>query len=491
MAGKGTADALSHSIDHYSTATEMRAALRSKAVSARELAELHIARIEAKDGELNAIPVRTFQRARAAADAADAAIARGDEAPLLGVPMTLKESTLTAGLPQSAGIPDFAKHVPTVDGPLAKAVFAAGACLLGKTNIPVALGDWQADSPVYGRTNNPWDPSRTPGGSTGGGGAALAAGMTPLEVGSDIGGSIRVPAAYCGVFGHRPSETAIPRTGAFPLADVPNPMAILGVQGPLARSAADLELLFDVLVGPEAGEDVAWRLQLPPPRHTKLGDFRVAVLPETSVSVPPSSAMHGALAETVALLRSEGASVDEAGPDVDWTAYLHDYYRLLMAMISLGQPREEREANAASLRASGDPAMAAQADGMTMDFAEMMQVCARRERVRMAWRDFFEDRDLVLAPMTLDAAFEHQTGAFAERTITIDNRTVPYGANLLQPMIAIFPGLPSTAFPAGLDPRGLPLGLQAIGPYLEDRTPLRFAQLLEAAGHAFRAPPGY
>ncbi len=150
--------------------------------------------------------------------------------------MALKESTQAAGLPQSAGFIALKDHRPANDGPLAKAVFDAGACLLGKTNIPVALADWQADSPVYGRTNDPWHLGRTPGGSTGGGGAALAAGLTPLEIGSDIGGSIRVPGACCGVYGHRPSETAIPKVGAFPLADLPNPGALMGPQGPLARS---------------------------------------------------------------------------------------------------------------------------------------------------------------------------------------------------------------------------------------------------------------
>ena len=164
--------------------------------------------------------------------------AAGESRPLLGLPMTLKESTQVAGLPQSAGIMPFKDYRPETDGPIARSVFAAGSCLLGKTNIPVALGDWQADSPVYGRANNPWDLDRTPGGSTGGGAAALAAGFTPLEIGSDIGGSIRVPAAYCGVYGHRPSETAVPRTGSFPLADRPNPAIVMGVQGP-ARSQRD------------------------------------------------------------------------------------------------------------------------------------------------------------------------------------------------------------------------------------------------------------
>ncbi|WP_089937634.1 amidase family protein [Candidatus Entotheonella palauensis] len=266
-------------IDHYSTATAMLEALRHRQISSVELVDMHIARIEELDGTLNAIPVRSFDRARQAAKQADERMAAGGTAPLLGLPMTLKESTLTAGLPQSAGIPRFKDYRPDVDGPIADSVFRAGVCLLGKTNIPFSLADWQADSTIYGRTNNPWDLSRTPGGSTGGGGAALAAGMTPLEVGSDIGGSIRVPAAYCGVYGHRPSETAIPRSGGFPTEDLPNPTFLMSVQGPLARSAVDLELLFDVLMGPEPGEDAGWKLDLLAARRQRLADFRIALLP--------------------------------------------------------------------------------------------------------------------------------------------------------------------------------------------------------------------
>lgn len=482
---------MAHDIDHFSTATAMRAALRAGAISARELTELHIARIEAHDPALNAIPVQTFDRARSAAAAADEAIARGANGALLGLPMTLKESTLTAGLPQSAGIPDFAEHVPTQDGPIAAAVFAAGAGLLGKTNIPVALADWQANSPVYGRTNNPWDLGRTPGGSTGGGGAALAAGMTPLEVGSDIGGSIRVPAAYCGAYGHRPSETAIPRTGAFPLMDGPNPTALMGVQGPLARSADDLELLFDVITGPEPGEDVAWRLQLPPARRERLADFRVAVMPAALPWARPAQAMQARVEALADHLSRQGAVVSEALPEVDMQAYFEDYLRLLTVQTTQGQSRQEREANAERMRASDDPLNVAQAEGMTLDAAGYVALARRREAARAAWRDFFRDWDVLIAPMTLDAAFPHQDKPFHERSLIIDGENVPYGRNLIYPMWAIFTGLPSTAFPGGLSPDGLPLGLQAIGPYLEDRTPLRFAQLLEHDWLSFQPPPGY
>lgn len=469
----------------------MRSGLRARTLSAVELTELHIARIEARDGELNAIPVRTFDRARAAAEEADRRLARGEDAPLLGLPMTLKESTQVAGLPQSAGLPPFAQHRPALDGPVARAVFAAGAALLGKTNVPEALADWQADSPVYGRTVNPWDPGRTPGGSTGGGGAALAAGFTPLEIGSDIGGSIRVPAAFCGVFGHRPSETAVPRAGAFPLADAPNPLSLMGVQGPLARSAGDLELLFDVIAGPEAGEDAAWRLVLPPPRAERLGDFRVALLPPP-LDAQPSRAMQQSLDELAARLRAEGATVAEAMPELDLAAYFADYQRLLFAMIHVARPRPEREALAEALRAAGDPASLAQAEGLLLDASELAMLAGRRELARAAWRRFFGDWDVAVAPTMLDAAFPHQEGDFATRTLEVDDRVVPYGHNLLYPMLAIFPGLPATAFPAGLDPRGLPLGLQAIGPYLEDRTTLAFARLLEEqAGYGFEPPPGW
>ena len=477
-------------IDHYSTATAMLAALRRRTISSTELVDMHIARIEAYDGTLNAIPVRTFDRARQAAQQADARIAAGDTAPLLGLPITLKESTLTAGLPQSAGMLHCKDYRPAIDGPIATRVFGAGAGLLGKTNIPVALGDWQADSPVYGRTNNPWDVSRTPGGSTGGGGAALAAGMTPLEVGSDIGGSIRVPAAYCGIYGHRPSETAIPKSGAFPQADVPNPAFLMGVQGPLARSAFDLELLFDVLVGPEPGEEVGWKLDLPPARHQRLADFRVALLPPP-LGVTASARMLARLEELVQFLSRAGARVAEAAPGFDLTAYYHDYLRLLNVMTTIGLPREQREAQAAQLREAGDPASLARAEGLEMDAAVYVLLVARRERARIAWRDFFREWDIVLAPMTLDVAFPHQEGALADRRLTVDNRSLPYEANLLYAMPAIFAGLPSTAFPGGLHEAGLPLGLQAIGPYLEDRTTLTFAQLLEEAWYRFEPPPAY
>jgi amidase len=478
-------------IGPWRTAVEMLAALDARTVSSVELVESHVARIERHDAALNAVVVRTPERALAAARRADERRTRGEPGGALsGLPMTLKESTQVAGLPQSAGLVAFRDHRPAQDGPVARDVLGAGACLLGTTNIPVALGDWQADSPVYGRTNNPWDLGRTPGGSTGGGAAALAAGLTAAEIGSDIGGSIRVPAAYCGVYGHRPSETAVPRSGAFPLADAPNPASVMGVQGPLARGAADLELLLDVVAGPEVGEDAAWRLTLPPARAERLADLRVAIMPPSTLA-QPSDAVNERVEELARVLVAAGARVGGAMADVDERSYFGDYCRLLNVMTTVGQPRAARDELAAKMRQTGIPMLVDGADGLELDAAAFIGLLRRREAARAAWRSFFTEWDVLVCPVALDVAFEHRTGSQHRRVLRVDDRDVPYVENIVFPMWAIFPGLPATAFPAGRDGQGLPIGLQAIGPYLEDRTTLRFAELLGREWHRFQPPPGW
>ena len=477
-------------IDCYSTASDMMQALNNKDISSAELTEMHIDRIESRDKDINAIPVTTFDRARASAKLADEKIAKGETGPLLGLPLTLKESTQTEGLPQSAGLEMFAEYTPVSDGLIAASVFEAGAALLGKTNIPVALGDWQADSPVYGRTNNPWDVERTPGGSTGGGGAALAAGFTPLELGSDIGGSIRIPAAYCGCFGHRPSETAIPKSGAFPMADLPNPTFLLGVQGPLARTTADLNLMFDVIQGPEMFEDVAWKLELPKPRRDKLKDYKIAVLPSI-MDIQCSSQVLKKLEELVTFLTSSGCKTIDANPGFDFKEYFADYLRLLNQMTSISEPLEAREQRAKALRNSSDPFGDAIADGITQSSHDFMVLVFRRQMALYQWREYFRDVDAIVAPITLDSAFPHQTKPMHERILLIDNVERSYMENILYPSIAIFTGLPSTTIPAGLDDKGLPIGLQIIGPYLEDRTTLHLAELIEQDWHKFQIPPNW
>jgi amidase len=298
----------------FASATELRSELRAGKTTAGELTELYIRRIEQYDTKLNAVVVRDFERARQAARAADAA---GDSAttPLHGLPITLKESINVAGLRTTCGVPEWQGFVSQHDAPAWTRLRAAGAILVGKTNVPPMLADWQSSNPVYGRANNPWDLGRTPGGSSGGSAAALAAGLSALEVGSDIGGSIRVPAAFCGVYGHRPSETLLPKSGQFPLPPMPNASVVMGVQGPLARSAEDLELALSVLSGADVGEDVAWRVVLPPSRGTRLSDFRVAVLPPIPW-LPVDEQITAALEEIVTRLGRIGCTVKYTQPEL-------------------------------------------------------------------------------------------------------------------------------------------------------------------------------
>ena len=265
-------------------ATALVEAVARGRVSALELADAAIARIEARDGAINAVVVRDFDRAREAAKAADAAIARGERGPLLGVPMTVNEANWVAGLPTSWGMEHWKDWTAPVDGIGIARLKAAGAIILGKTNVPPMLSDFQSNNPVYGRTNNPWDLTRTPGGSSGGGGAALAAGMVPLEFGSDIGGSIRIPAGFCGVYGHKPSYGVVPLRGHTPpgLDGVDIALAVIG---PMARTAADLDLALGVLAGPDDSEAAAYSLAFRAPRHERLADHRVLILDQHPLAV--------------------------------------------------------------------------------------------------------------------------------------------------------------------------------------------------------------
>lgn len=263
----------------------------------------------------------------------------------------------------------------------------------------------------------------------------------------------------------------------------------MAVQGPLARSAEDLELLFDVIAGPGTGEDTGWRLDTPAARHVSLPDFRVAVMPSLPW-VSPSAEMQRKVDDLAEFLGRQGAKVAEAIPPFDIDQYLHDYLQLLVVESAAGMAREAREA-AAQRMIGEDPIANAQAEGFILDAAGHIGLLGRREIAREAWRAFFREWDVLIAPMALDAAFRHQEGPQDQRTIAVDGDEVPYMMNIVYSMWAIFAGLPSTAFPAGLSAAGLPLGLQAIGPYLEDRTTLRFAQLLEREWQAFQPPPGY
>ncbi len=439
-------------------------ALAARKVSALELADEAIGRIEARDGPINAVVVRDFDRARDAARQADAALARGERRPLLGLPMTVKESHDVAGLKTTWGFEWAKDYVASQDAVGIARLKAAGAVILGKTNIPVGLGDWQSVNPIYGRTQNPYDLTRSPGGSSGGGAAALAAGMVPLEYGSDIGGSIRIPAAFCGVYGHKPSLDLIPGRGHAPAGaeGTPPPLAVVG---PLARSAADLTLALDVLAGPDIPLSKGYRLDLPAARRSRLADFRVLVL-----TGHPSAALDSeirlALEGLAANLEKLGAKVKRSNAALPDLAKQQEAYGALLGV-------------AMALRAPEKP---------TTTAVEWIAMLDAQMAFRRQWAALFETVDVVVAPNFGQVAFPHIAEDPNSRTLSIDGQPTPYFAQLAWPGLATFPNLPATAVPIGQTKAGLPIGAQIIGAFLEDRTTLAFAELLEREFGGFKAP---
>lgn len=483
-------------IDPFLSASQMLAALRIREISAVELLEMHVQRINRFDGDINAVVVRDFDRARQQALLADNQMQQRSVGPLAGLPMTVKESVNVDGLPTCCGMEAARGFISSHDGRNVERLKQAGAIIIGKTNVPVELADWQAANPVYGRTGNPYDTSRSPGGSSGGSAAALAAGFTPLELGSDIGGSIRVPATLSGICGHRPSETALAKSGQFPFPPAPNPYAIFGVQGPMARSAVDLRLAMQVLAGADIGEDRAWRLEWPEPRCRSLADFRVAVLklPDWAAIDPGMRDAHLQLADR---LRALGVDVTEVQPEGtgDWRGHFSLYNRILGAMLGARTPADERARRLARLRTQDNEISRDMSIGMDASLADAFGWLSERERHRAAWRRFFEQVDVLVAPSFMRPAYEHiafEGSAIAGSSdvrVAVDGREVPYGHHLFFPSLAILTGQPATAFPVGLNADGLPLGLQVIGPYLEDLTPIAFVEALEAEGLSRFTPP--
>jgi amidase len=481
----------------FLSARELIAGMKSRQLSSRELVARLRNRFQQTNPTLNAIVIERFDEAESEAAETDRLRSNGDDRPLLGLPITIKEAIDVAGMPATGGMPEFRDRVPERDAPLVTSLKQAGAVILGKTNIPYACNDWQASSPVYGTTNNPWDLTRTPGGSTGGGSAALAAGMTPLEMGSDIGGSVRVPASFCGVYGHRQSETLVPQSGHFPGHALPNRAVVLNIMGPLARTAKDLELALDVISGPEVGEDAAWRVSLPPARSERLSDFRVALFPDLDW-VPVSDDVRIALSRVLTSLERAGCNVETAAPAGfgDLREFHMTYCRLLRAVTMIDLDSDSRNAMLALAQRRDDYFDSAVADVVNGSPTDLILWHAQRERYRQAYRDFFTKYDVLLAPITLTTAFEHIPSERAGlddylRTLSVDGVEIPYDYQVVYPGLATLCGQPATAFPAGLSTAGLPVGLQVIGPYLEDRTPIRFAQLLADQIGGFVSPPDY
>ncbi|MCP2314884.1 amidase [Nocardia amikacinitolerans] len=478
----------------FRSAEELAAALRAGDVTSVELTDEAIARIERDDKVINAICVRTFDRARAAAHRADQARARGEDRPLLGIPVTVKESYDIAGLPTTWGMPMHRNHVPAEDALQVSRLEAAGAVVLGKTNVPLMLRDIQSFNEIYGTTTNPWDHSRTSGGSSGGSAAALAAGFGALSIGSDLAGSLRTPAHFCGVYAHKPTLGLAPTRGmvAPPAPALPIDLD-LAVVGPMARTARDLALLLDVMAGPDPlTHGVAYDVALPPARHERLSDFRVLII-EDHPLIPTGSAVRAGVNRVAEALVDEGARVERRSPLLPDPAEAATIYMLLMlsnaaAGLSV-DVYEQLRTRAAALSAEDRSLDAARLRGMVLSHRDWVEANSRRELHRHRWRQLFGEFDAVVCPITPTPAFPHDhNGGLEDRHIDIDGVEYPYFDQLVWAGVATMPGLPATAIPAGRSPEGLPVGVQLIGPMFEDRTPLRLAELLEQKIGGFQAP---
>ena len=481
----------------FKTAVELSAALAAKNVSAVELAQDAIDRIERHDAKINAICVRDFERGLKAARAADAALARGETRPLLGIPLTVKESYNVAGLPTTWGFPAQKDFTPPEDALAISRVKAAGGVILGKTNVPVGLADWQSYNEIYGITNNPFDLGRTPGGSSGGSAAALAAGYGPLSLGSDIGGSLRVPAFHCGVYAHKPTFALVPSRGHTPPPFPPLPLdRDLAVIGPMARGAADLTLLLDAIAGPDPLEaGIAYKLALPPPRHGALKNFRVLLI-DTDPVMPTSKSMRAAIEKLAANLGKAGATIARASPLLpDFAASSRLYMRMLMSFLAASfAPETYADALAAAAKLAPDDISltAERLRGIGLSHRDWLMAEGGRARLRAQWRELFKSFDAVICPVMPTPAYPHDHSLDQEaRRIEIDGKAYVYPDQLAWAGIATLPGLPATAIPIGLSPEGLPVGVQIVGPWLEDRTPLKLAELIEREFGGFVPPPDF
>lgn len=479
---------------HYKNTAQLVTDLANKKISAIELLESSISRIEQLDKKVNAVVVRDFACARLAAQAADVAIAHGERRPLLGLPMTVKESFNVVRLPTSWGNPEYKNWQPAADALAVARLKAAGAIIIGKTNVPPMLKDWQTYNEVYGTTNNPHDTNLTAGGSSGGAAAALAAGFVSLELGSDMGGSLRAPAHYCGVFAHRPSLNLIPLRGASPpgmpfLPDRTNDFTVIG---PMARTASDLALALDVLAGPdELLDGKGYKLALPQTRHNNLKDFRVLVI-DNHPWCPLAHSVKSALNSLADRLAKLGATVSRDTRNVPGLEKITKNYALLFTSFAAqGMPDEkyqEVQNLAKKLHAKDDSLKANFLRGFVLTQRNWLSVAHIRKQLREQWRKLFKDFDVVLCPAMPTPAFPHDHSVFIERNIQIDDVQVPYLNQHVWASISSLFGLPSTVAPIGYTAAGLPIGIQIIGDYLEDYTTITFAKLLEREFGGFTAP---
>lgn len=478
----------------FKSARELASLIRRGKVSSLELLDHYLERIERLNPKLNAVIWMDRDGARKQAKAADRAVKKGGTLPPLhGVPMTIKESYDVAGAPTTWGDPSIKDNIAKTDSLPVQRLKRAGVVLFGKTNVPLMLADWQSYNAIYGTTNNPWDVTRSPGGSSGGSAAALAAGLTGIEAGSDIGASIRNPAHYCGVFGHKPTwGICAPRGHALPGRVAPGDISVIG---PLARSAGDLDIALSAMAGPDAIDGAGWKLDLPRPVKKEFRQFKVGVMLEDRNSAVDAQVQGQLQALADFLGKKKAKIVMGAKPDIDTDEAMDVYIGLLRAATSGRQTNEQYAKNkeiAAALKPTDKSYYAQMTRANVLGHRDWLALNEKRMKMRLKWAAFFEEYDFLLMPAAASAAFPHDhAGERHERTIVVDGRKVPTTDQLFWAGYTGVVFLPSTVAPIGFSKEGLPIGVQIVAPAMGDRRSIAFAAMLEKEYQGFVPPGGY
>ena len=475
-------------------ASKAASEIKKKNISSLELTQLIVKRIKDFNPEINAVIVFNEEEALKRAKEADAALARGiDWGVFHGVPITIKDAFRIKGVVTTAGAPFLKDYIPDTDATAVAKLKNSGAIILGHTNVPFMLSDHQSYNDIYGRTNNPWNLERTPGGSTGGGAAALAAGLTYLSIGSDIGGSIRVPAHFCGVFGHKPTVDLISQRGHIPPppGSKPFPSSELPVAGPLARSARDLRLALSVCGGPDIPENIAYSWKLPEARKKEIKEYKIKYV-LNHPSCPVSSEIYPLMEQAINEFKKEDIDIKEGWPEevVPEDQYM-TYLYLLMGAMSQGLTDEEIERIKAIPSSERSSQQELQYKAITDSHIQYNRMESKRLQARQIWQNFFKEYDAFILPAAFVPAFPHTEEPWEKRKLLTPEGERSFNDILFWISFATLTGLPATVFPIGLSKTGLPVGLQIIGPFLEDATPIEIAGNLNEIMGGVMHPKGY
>jgi len=453
--------------------TKQAAAIRAREFSAQDLLALYIARIERLNPMINAVVTLDLDRAARDATVVDERISRGETVgPLSGIPMTIKDAIAVGGVRSTGGAVELRDHVPGEDAPAVASLRAAGAVIVGKTNVPRwCNAETETHNELFGTTNNPWDRGRSVGGSSGGSAAAVAAGLSSCDLGTDIGGSVRIPSHYCGTYALKPSFGVVPQLGYLSHVGAGRVGADMNVFGPIARSARDLALLLGVLAAPAPEDALAWRVTLPAPRRSRLAEYRIGTWFDEP-ELPVAAAYRAVLERAAEALRAAGARVDASHPNVSFAKQRDLWMALAGSAASPSLPAEIQQA----------------ASGTHMQWLRNHE---RREELRDAWRAWFGEYDALLCPVVLGVAPYHDLeGDPFTRTVDVDGvaRNIMMDVPQWTGIINVI-GYPACAVPIGRTDEGLPVGMQIVTSYLRDRESIELARHMDQTVACFEPPP--